>query len=275
MMNFTKLAMFFGSLVFIFALAACGDPGNREGQAQVPLSARDFQGENYQDVINDLENAGFTNIHIQILDDLITGWLTRDGSVNQVSINGDTGFRSGAWFPTYAEIIVIYHTFPIRDVDTGDSHNDENDEPIVETAAESMDEENDNEPETIQDMELEILTIENNAALADLFSPYIHSMRDIVLEFAEMHMGRTIEFDGFIADSLSTRPSYRDVRFWFGDYEDVDFSVLLTMDSVYVQDFPAVLRVFQNVRVIAEIVGYDVWQGQGVIQLYPISIRFR
>lgn len=274
-MKLAKIVILLGSFIVVLALTSCGGSRNREGQAQVPSSARDFQRESFQDVISELENAGFTNISTEILDDLITGWLISDGSVNQVSINGNTNFRLGDWFPTYAEIIVTYHTFPIRDTDTGDLYDDETDEHIVQVHTEQPDEEIVDQDDEI----LEILTIDNNAALALLFSPQTLSDRDGVLEFAEMYRGRIIEFDGFISDSWGDRPNYRTVRFWFGDYEtdeaEANRIVALAMDSVSVQNFPAILRTFQNVRVIAKVEGAELGSGLGTIQLSPISIRFR
>lgn len=86
--------------------------GKKEDGIKVPNSASSYEKMNYKDVMNELEGVGFTDIEIEVLDDLITGWLTKDGSVEQVSINGSTDFSSGKYFPTNADIIITYHTFP-------------------------------------------------------------------------------------------------------------------------------------------------------------------
>ena len=50
----------------------------------LPASSKDYKNENYIDVVQDLENAGFTNIKFEIIYDLITGWLTSNGEIEEV-----------------------------------------------------------------------------------------------------------------------------------------------------------------------------------------------
>jgi hypothetical protein len=77
----------------------------------MPRSAEELKGKNYQDVITRLKAAGFTNIRTEIVDDLVTGWLVKDGEVERVSANGRANFDSGSRFPIDAKIVVTYHTF--------------------------------------------------------------------------------------------------------------------------------------------------------------------
>ena len=65
---------------------------------KVSKSSDEIVGENYQTVISQLEKTGFTNIKTKVLDDLITGWLTKDGEIEQVEINGDTEFSANDSF---------------------------------------------------------------------------------------------------------------------------------------------------------------------------------
>jgi hypothetical protein len=99
-------------LLFVTVLAGCDDDKSHENEAKVPSSSKDFKGENYQDVTTQLESAGFSHIETVVLDDLITGWLTKDGEVEEVSINGDTDYDAGSWFAKDALIKITYHTFP-------------------------------------------------------------------------------------------------------------------------------------------------------------------
>lgn len=80
-------------------------------EVKLPFSASDLKGENYEQVVADLENAGFSDITVTKQEDLITGLFTKDGSVEKVSINGDSNFDKGDIFPEKAKVIVIYHTF--------------------------------------------------------------------------------------------------------------------------------------------------------------------
>ncbi len=52
------------------------------------------------------------HIKTVVLDDLVTGWLTKDGEVKQVDINEKTDFSENTSFPKDSKIVITYHTFP-------------------------------------------------------------------------------------------------------------------------------------------------------------------
>jgi len=108
------------ALLFIAALAALVTPGttNRSSDTiAMPASSSDLKGENYKDVMTQLQTAGFTSIETTKLPDLILGWLTKDGEVEAVSINGKTDFDADSRFPSGAKIVITYHTFPDTESD--------------------------------------------------------------------------------------------------------------------------------------------------------------
>ena len=43
--------------------------------------------------------------------DIVTGWLTDDGEVKSVSINGDKKFDSDDKYRLDAEVFITYHTW--------------------------------------------------------------------------------------------------------------------------------------------------------------------
>ena len=77
----------------------------------LPSSSKDYKNENYIDVLEDLESAGFTNIKFEIIYDLITGWLTSNGEIEEVLIDGNPSFFKGDIFAKDTEIIIKYHTW--------------------------------------------------------------------------------------------------------------------------------------------------------------------
>lgn len=83
----------------------------KDGEIKMPCAASDYKGEQYEEVIQELEDLGFYNIEIAEKKDLITGWITKEDSVYKVSINGDSSFAEGDIFPKDAEVMVTYHTF--------------------------------------------------------------------------------------------------------------------------------------------------------------------
>lgn len=101
---------------YILLIALCivlvGCDSEPDDRLKMPSSSRAYKGANYQDVINELKDAGFTNIETEVLDDLITGWLTKDGEVEQVEVDGDTTFSTDTKKPHDVKIVVTYHTFP-------------------------------------------------------------------------------------------------------------------------------------------------------------------
>ena len=107
-----KLITILLALVLVLSLAACGSGDKTDNRINIPESSTDLKGKDYKDVMTLLQVAGFTNIEVEVLDDLITGWLTKDGEVEKVSINGDTDYSASSKHPYDAKIVITYHTFP-------------------------------------------------------------------------------------------------------------------------------------------------------------------
>lgn len=78
---------------------------------RVPKSSAHYFGMNYQDAQAELTAYGFTNIALLPKRDLIKGWLTKDGAVAVVSINGKTEFEGKSKFLADVRIVITYHTF--------------------------------------------------------------------------------------------------------------------------------------------------------------------
>ena len=74
-------------------------------------SAEDFIGENYSSVADELETRGFTNIILKRKNNLTTGWVTKEGSIDSISIDDDDDFDDDDWFYYDAEIVIIVNTF--------------------------------------------------------------------------------------------------------------------------------------------------------------------
>jgi len=106
------------SLIFVVILALSiigGGTAEESGniaKINMPASSSDFEGKNYQDVLMKLKDAGFTNVRTEVLDDLVTGWLIKDGEVEQVKVDTYTTFSTSSSYPVDIPIVVTYHTFP-------------------------------------------------------------------------------------------------------------------------------------------------------------------
>ena len=90
------------SLVCVL-LVGCGSP-------KTPCAAEEFIGVNYEEAIEKLEKAGFTNISTTEVQDLKSSDILNDGDVGAVSIDGESGFEKGAKYNKDSEIVIQYHT---------------------------------------------------------------------------------------------------------------------------------------------------------------------
>ena len=102
------------ALLLCFSLIGCRE-NSHEGEAKTPAGSSDMEGRNYEDVVTIFEGKGFTNIKTEPIDDLIFGWLTKDGEVEEVSVGGKVDYSPDKWVPADIEVVVRYHTFPEGD----------------------------------------------------------------------------------------------------------------------------------------------------------------
>ena len=75
----------------------------------IPLSAKEARKLNYEDLVNQLRDAGFVSITLEPKYDLIKGWLRKEGQVESVTINGDSSFKANTLSRPDAEIKIVYH----------------------------------------------------------------------------------------------------------------------------------------------------------------------
>ena len=175
-----KIVMFMIAAIMTFLLIACSDSQTHDGEAKTPSASGAQKGRDYQSVVEDFEERGFTNISLVALDDLITGWLTKDGEVENVSVDGDENYSADKWYSNDVEVIITYHTF-----------SEESDLEEDEESKESI-------SEKAEDKAVEsILTIETCADLEKLLSTE-GEINDFYSTFAEQYKGSTIVFDGCI-----------------------------------------------------------------------------
>lgn len=77
---------------------------------QVPLSNVGYSGRNYEIVVKELKEAGFTNFAVKKHEDARKSWLYKKDSIASITIDSQTEFEKGAWFSTDAAIQIIYYS---------------------------------------------------------------------------------------------------------------------------------------------------------------------
>lgn len=78
---------------------------------EMSKKASDYEKEQYSSVVEELKSCGFTNIVLKRSNDLINGWVTKEGSIKSISIDGDSNFKAKATFNYDAEIVIVVNTF--------------------------------------------------------------------------------------------------------------------------------------------------------------------
>ena len=117
--NQTRLNILLGCAVFIvltiYLLFSMERKENNfhilNNELQITTSSEELIGQNYEDIVQIFKSIGFQNINPVGNDDLVLGILNKEGTVESVTINGNSNFEEGDWFPAHAIIKITYHTF--------------------------------------------------------------------------------------------------------------------------------------------------------------------
>lgn len=141
------------ALILCFSLIGC-DENSHEGEAKTPAGSSDMEGRNYEDVVTIFEEKGFTNIKTEPIDDLIFGWLTKDGEVEEVSVGGKVDYSPDKWVPADTEVVIRYHTFPEDDEE--ETKSDESNETTESTTIAMTADSATYSGKNVQDVEKEI-----------------------------------------------------------------------------------------------------------------------
>lgn len=101
-MLFCFIAMLsIGIILFLF------EKYEHQDDVYVQTSAKKFEGRNYQGVISELEGLGFTDIEANPVQAV---WYKKDGSIERISINGNSEFNTNTYFPKDAPIVITYYS---------------------------------------------------------------------------------------------------------------------------------------------------------------------
>lgn len=88
--------------IFIILLTGCGN-------IKINKGVEEYIGNNYKQVIEELNHLGFSDIETIVVDDLTSFSELSDGTVSEVSIDGDIAFVPKTTFSKEAKVLVTYH----------------------------------------------------------------------------------------------------------------------------------------------------------------------
>lgn len=246
----------------ILVFTGCDDSTEDDGKIEVPFSSEDAVDDMlYTDAENELSDSGFTNIKTIPIEDLITGWLTKDGEIESISIDGDTDFISGRKYDPGVEVEIQYHTFP--------------------SDTESEAEESSEAPETTdqEDEEVPNITVDNNPEFAAVLSNRTDDDSSYIA-FAEKYNNQIIEFDGHVenldlAENYKTRWETLIVSGDWAGWESVYAGPVFKTRDFNMQEvtFEGLMETEMNVHVVARIEKYD--EQAQLFFIDPITITQR
>ena len=193
----------------------------RSNLIALPIESKDIDKKNYKVVVSQLKDAGFTNVKTEKIEDLITGWITKDGQIESVSIQGETEFVKGKEIPKDTQITVSYHTFKEESEEKENSSNTQSSSSSSLSSSSSS--ASSAEKSTAAPSTNSVTTIipENNPEFAAILQTEDPTA---IAAFVQKYQGKTVEFNAYIA-YLNTNGSYKtryDILIYAGDYPGPD-----------------------------------------------------
>jgi len=86
-------------------------PQNGVPMARMPGNSVGYLGRYWQEAVAELQAAGFTNVAADPRRKEKKGILGKEGGISAISVNGQTFFSRGDWFPANVPILVTYYTY--------------------------------------------------------------------------------------------------------------------------------------------------------------------
>ena len=81
----------------------------KESEIRIDFTSKDYKGQNINDVIAVLEEKGFQNVKAENLQDIMLGVFTKEGAVENITIDGSDEYKIGDWISNQSEIVITYH----------------------------------------------------------------------------------------------------------------------------------------------------------------------
>ena len=105
-------------VILVCVIALLGAIGYYEYSISIPVGYddTDFVGQNYQEVIRQLERSGFKYVSEKAVEDLLIEDIERDYLVSEVKIGWSDSFDENSRYPANLPVVVKYHTLETVDV---------------------------------------------------------------------------------------------------------------------------------------------------------------
>lgn len=75
-----------------------------------PISAEEIDEQNHLEIQTQFKNAGFVNVSVEPIYDVVFGWFDFDGEIENITIKGKETFYAGEEFRPDDKVVIKYHT---------------------------------------------------------------------------------------------------------------------------------------------------------------------
>lgn len=104
-------AVMFGMFALMIGVGVYGDKREERlmmsGLLEVPNAEAFLSGDNYEDVANQFEDKGFTNIECIQMNE--KGLLKKSGDIDRITIDGNDSFTQGDYFDPDSKVKIYYY----------------------------------------------------------------------------------------------------------------------------------------------------------------------
>lgn len=87
------------------------------GQKRIPDSSKRYLGRTFEAVVAELQDAGFVNFSLECQKKAKKNWLSKEGAISKISVNGQTQFDKGEWFAEESLIRIAYYSYTNDEID--------------------------------------------------------------------------------------------------------------------------------------------------------------
>ena len=89
---------------------------NHSNEVKLLYSSNSYIDENYYDAIMKLKSQDLYDIRLFPMEDLKTGLISKEGSIDKIEINGVSDFQAGSWVNRDSVISISFHSFKKKEI---------------------------------------------------------------------------------------------------------------------------------------------------------------
>ena len=83
---------------------------NSQNFAVTVLNSTDYIGKNYSEASQEMKACGFKNIQSKPLGDLLTGWFTKENTIESITIDGNSFAKGKIYDGSKSIVLIKYHS---------------------------------------------------------------------------------------------------------------------------------------------------------------------